>query len=131
MKETRGLLNKLVLCGVAFAMVSTLAAQTANETVAKVVRIKGGVRYKVGNNEWLPLKGGDIVKPGTIIQTAADSFVDFGIGSGSAPIARPSAGMGLSFQPNWWFLVGWLAPAGLALLSSGVSLAQSGVSLAG
>ena len=100
MKETRGLLNKLVLCGVAFAMVSTLAAQTANETVAKVVRIKGGVRYKVGNNEWLPLKGGDIVKPGTIIQTAADSFVDFGIGSGSAPLARPSAGMGLSFQPN-------------------------------
>jgi hypothetical protein len=89
------------MCGVAIAMVSTLAAQTASETVAKVIRIKGGVRYKVGNNEWLPLKGGDIVKPGTLIQTAADSFVDFGIGSGSAPIARPGAGgIGVSFQPN-------------------------------
>ena len=85
MKETRGLLKSLVVCGVALAMVSTLVAQTANETVAKVVRIKGGVRYKAGNNDWMPLKGGDIVKPGTLIQTAPDSFVDFGLGSGSTP----------------------------------------------
>src|ERR1039457_6726695 len=89
MKETRGLLKSLVVCGVALAMVSTLVAQTANETVAKVVRIKGGVRYKAGNNDWMPLKGGDIVKPGTLIQTAADSFVDLGLGSGSTPLARP------------------------------------------
>jgi hypothetical protein len=101
MKETRGLLKSLVVCGVALAMVSTLVAQTANETVAKVVRIKGGVRYKVGNNDWMPLKGGDIVKPGTLIQTAADSFVDFGLGSGSTPVAGPSGpSTGLSFQPN-------------------------------
>lgn len=39
--------------------------------------------------------------------------------------------LGLSFLPNWWFLVGWLAPAGLAFLSSGVSLAQPGVNLTG
>jgi hypothetical protein len=82
-------------------MVSTLAAQTANETVAKVVRISGGVRYKAGNNEWLPLKGGDIVKPGTIIQTAEGASVDFALGSSSAPIAyRPVPTEGLIFQPN-------------------------------
>ncbi len=101
MKETRGLLKSLVVCGVALAMVSTLVAQTANETVAKVVRIKGGVRYKAGNNDWMPLKGGDIVKPGTLIQTAPDSFVDFGLGSGSTPVAGQTIpNEGLSFQPN-------------------------------
>jgi hypothetical protein len=101
MKETRSLLNSLVVCGVALAMVSTLVAQTADETVAKVIRIKGNVRYKAANNDWLPLKGGDIVKPGTIIQTAAKSQVDFSLGSGSAPIARPpSSNEGLAFQPN-------------------------------
>src|ERR1019366_2021861 len=102
MKETRSLRNSLVVFGVALAMASTLAAQTANETVAKVIRISGNVRYKVGNSDWLPLKGGDIVKPGTIIQTAAKSHVDFALGSGSAPVARPIAaiGGGLAFQPH-------------------------------
>jgi hypothetical protein len=82
-------------------MVSTLAAQTANETVAKVVRISGKVRYKAANNDWLPLKGGDIVKPGTIIQTAAKASVDFALGSSSAPVAHPILpNEGLIFQPN-------------------------------
>ena len=48
MKETRSLLNSLVACGIALAMVSTLAAQTVNQGAAKVVRLKGGARYKVG-----------------------------------------------------------------------------------
>jgi hypothetical protein len=101
MKEIQGLLNRLIVCGVALAMVSTLAAQTANDMVAKVIRIQGGVRYKAGNNDWLPLKGGDIVKPGTIIQTAGGAFVDFALGSGSIPVARPSApSEGLAFQPS-------------------------------
>ena len=91
MKETRSLLNSLVACGVALAMVSTLAAQTANQGAAKVVRLKGGARYKMGNNVWQPLKVGDIVKPGTVIQTAAKSRVDFVLGDGSAPVARPVA----------------------------------------
>jgi len=39
--------------------------------------------------------------------------------------------LGLSLRPNWCFLVGWLAPAGLALLSCALSLAQPGVSFVG
>jgi hypothetical protein len=82
-------------------MVSTLAAQTANETVAKVIRIKGAVRYKAGNNDWMPLKGGDIVKPGTMIQTAAGASVDFALGTGAIPPARPAMpSEGLAFQPS-------------------------------
>jgi membrane protease YdiL (CAAX protease family) len=38
--------------------------------------------------------------------------------------------LGLSFRPNWWFLVGLLAPAVLALLSTALSLAQPWVTIA-
>jgi hypothetical protein len=100
MKEIRSLLNSLVACGIALAMVTPLAAQTANQSVAKVVRLKGGARYKIGNNDWQLLKVGDLVKPGTIIQTAAKSRVDLVLGDGSAPTARPVAGDTLSYQPS-------------------------------
>ncbi len=100
MKETRSLLNSLVACGVALAMASTLAAQTVNQGAAKVVRLKGSARYKVGSGEWRPLKVGDIVRPGTLIQTAARSRVDFALGNGSAPVASPVSSQVLSYQPS-------------------------------
>ena len=100
MKETRSLLISLVVCGVVLAMVSTLAAQTPKQGTAKVVRLKGAARYTTGNNVWQPLKVGDIVKPGTIIQTADKSRVDLVLGDSSAPVARPVAGDMLTYQPN-------------------------------
>src|ERR1035441_5183761 len=89
MKETRSLLNNLVVCGVALAMVSTLAAQTVTQGAAKVVRVRGAARYSTGNNVWQPLKVGDVVKPGMVIQTAAKSSVDLALGDGSTPVVRP------------------------------------------
>ena len=100
MKEMRSILNGMVACGVALLMVTTLAAQTANESAAKVVRLKGGARYKIGNNDWQPLKAGDVVKPGTLIQTASSSRVDLVLGDGSAPVARPVMGDSLSYHPT-------------------------------
>jgi len=91
MKETRSLLNSLVACGIALAMVSTLAAQTASQGSAKVVRLKGAARYAAGPNAGQLLKVGDIIKPGAVIQTAADSRVDLVLGDGSAPVARAGA----------------------------------------
>jgi len=99
MKETRSILNSLVACGVALAMVSTLAAQSGDQTAAKVVRLKGAVRYSTGNNVWQPLKLGDVVRPGTAIQTAADSRVDLVLGDASAPVARPVPSDMISYQP--------------------------------
>jgi hypothetical protein len=99
MKETRSLLNSLVACGVALAMVSTLAAQTVNEGTAKVVRLKGSARYAAGPNTGQLLKVGDIVHPGAVIQTAAKSSVDLILGDGSAPVTRPVPGDMLSYQP--------------------------------
>ena len=100
MKETRSLLNSLVICGVALAMASTLAAQTVNQGGAKVVRIKGAARYSTGNNVWEPLKVGTVIRPGTVIQTAAKSSVDFGLDDAAAPVARPASPTdSLAYQP--------------------------------
>jgi hypothetical protein len=81
-------------------MVSTLAAQTVNQGAAKVVRLKGFVKYVAGPNAGQLLKVGDIVKPGSVIQTAAKSHVDLILGDGSAPVARPVPGEMLSYQPT-------------------------------
>lgn len=103
MKQTRNLLNGLVACGVALAMVSTLAAQTVNQSAAKVVRLKGAARYSTGNNVWEPLKVGAVIRPGTVIQTAANSMVDLVLGDVTAPVARPATTAiptdTLSYQP--------------------------------
>lgn len=100
MKETRSLLNSLVVCGVALAMVSTLVAQTATQGTGKVVRLKGAVRYSTGNNVWQPIKVGDVVKPGTTIQTAANASIDIALGDSAASTPRPVPGEMLSYQPN-------------------------------
>jgi hypothetical protein len=81
-------------------MVCTLAAQTVNQGAAKVVRLKGGARYSTGNDVWQPLKVGDVVKAGTIIQTAGKSSVDLVLGDGSAPVARPVPGEMITYHPT-------------------------------
>lgn len=53
-----------------------LQAQQPAQGAAKVVRIKGAARYTTGDNKWHTLNVGDILKPGTIIQTASGSQVD-------------------------------------------------------
>jgi hypothetical protein len=99
--NTRSLLNSLVACGVALAMVSTLTAQTSDESPAKVVRLKGDARYSTGNNVWQPLKVGDIVRPGTLIQTASNSRLDLALGSGAPGVAQSGApSTMLSYRPS-------------------------------
>src|SRR5262249_34113424 len=80
MKETRSLVKSLIVCGATLAMVTSLVAQTTGG--AKVVRIKGHARYSTGNNVFPPLKVGAVLKPGTIIQTAQDGYVDLVLGDG-------------------------------------------------
>lgn len=91
-KVTQSLLNSVVACGVALVMVSTLVAQTTDQTSAKVVRIKGEARYSTGNNVWQPLRLGDIVRPGTLIQTASNSQINLALGGeGTTPVAQAGA----------------------------------------
>src|SRR5881296_3473181 len=100
MKQTRTLINTLVACGVAMVMVTSLAAQTAKERAATVVRLKGAARYSTGNNVWQPIRVGTILKSGALIQTAADSFVDLVLGENNAGVSRPAAGNEISYQPK-------------------------------
>jgi hypothetical protein len=91
MNENRTLIKGLVACGMALAMITSLAAQE-QQVAAKVVRIKGIARYTTGNNIWQPLTVGTLVKAGTVIQTGIEksSYVDVVLGEGEAaatPIA--------------------------------------------
>jgi hypothetical protein len=78
MKQIRPLISGLVACGIALSMVASLSAQTAQQGLAKVVNIKGSARYMLSgaNATWQPLKTGIILKSGTVLQTAADSYAD-------------------------------------------------------
>src|SRR5512141_1543232 len=93
MKQTRRLSHGLLACAIAVAMVSSVAAQTASEGAATVVRIKGPARYTTGQNIWKPLKVGTVLTPGSLVQTSTErgSYVDLALGEGAAPAALPSA----------------------------------------
>jgi FecR-like protein len=97
MKHTQRLTNSLVACAIALAMVSSVAAQTASDGAAKVVRIKGPARYTTGNNVWQPLKVGAVLRSGSIVQTSTEqgSIVDLVLGDGNVPMPSPAA-----YRPN-------------------------------
>jgi len=100
MKSIQSLFRRLIVCSVAVAMVSSIAAQTSSRGVAKVVQVKGGARYTTGNNVWLPLRVGALLKPGTVIQTAEEgSFVDLALGDTEAPLAYPMPAPSVSTRP--------------------------------
>ena len=84
-------------------MISTATAQTMGK--AKVVRIKGKARFTTGNNVWQPLKAGDIIKPGAVIQTSGNNgdYVDLVLGDGKAPLVSSgpkTAVTPISYQPE-------------------------------
>jgi hypothetical protein len=85
-------MNGLIMGAVALAMASSLPAQTVTQGKAKVIRIKGYARFTAGNNVWQPLKVGEVLRPGTVIQTGIDkgSFVDLVLGDGEATVASGS-----------------------------------------
>src|SRR5690349_10884359 len=112
MKQNRNLMNSLFGCAIALALVSTAAAQGAMDGAAKVVRVKGPARYTTGNNVWQPMHSGDVLRPGTVIQTSTEegSYVDLVLGDGNAAVPQPVvyrpsipdslAGSAMSFRPS-------------------------------
>src|SRR5882672_823905 len=104
MKKIRSLVPGLVVVALALAFISTAAAQT--QGAAKVVRMKGSARYSTGNNVWVPVKLGSVLRPGTVIQTGLErgAFVDLVLGDGEAPVAGGGSGAGggdaMFYQPS-------------------------------
>ena len=91
MKQNRNLLNSLVGCAIALSLVSTALAQGAMDTGAKVVRVKGPARYTTGNNVWQPVRVGDVLRAGTVVQTSTEegSYVDLVLGDVNAAVPQP------------------------------------------
>src|SRR5215472_5854620 len=91
MKQNRNLMNSLIGCALALALVSTAAAQGAMDGGAKVVRISGPARVTTGNNVWQPLHVGDVLHAGSVVQTSTEegSYIDLVLGDvGQAYVAQ-------------------------------------------
>jgi len=79
MKNMHSFTSRLMAFGIAFVAMASLtaaSAQTGNQDAAKAVRVTGAARYTIDNVNWLPLKKGDMIKPGAVVQTASSSQVD-------------------------------------------------------
>ncbi len=86
------LIRKLLSCAallLAAGCATHLPAGNDRVPSAKVVHQKGSARFKTASSDWQPLKVGDIVRAGTIIQTAKNSRLDLVLGGGSALAAQP------------------------------------------
>jgi len=96
MKQNRNLLNSLLGSAIALALVSSAVAQ-GMDSAAKVIRVKGPARYTTGNNVWQPMRPGDILRAGTVIQTSTEegSYVDLILGDGKAAVPQPA-----TFRPS-------------------------------
>jgi hypothetical protein len=110
MKSMNKTLTWLMAAVLSLALISPAGAQTSPARTGKVVRIKGEARYSTGKKIWEPLKVGAILKPGTIVQTAKDSFVDIVVNQDesatavtlkmlTATSAASSGGAGVSATP--------------------------------
>lgn len=87
MKQMRILATWLAAFSVALAMASNASAQSSKPRVGTVVKIKGAARMSTGNNIWRPLKVGDELRAGAVIQTAGSSYVDLVFGEAGASAA--------------------------------------------
>ena len=95
MKLIRRFMSGAVACGIVLALTASTSfsamAQSADGS-AKVINLKGSARYFLaGDSTPHPLKVGDTLKPGTIIQTATGSYVDVVLNNPKATASGLSA----------------------------------------
>jgi hypothetical protein len=67
-------LTKLFALAAALCLVAVTASAASNS--ARVSRIQGKARYSTDNKNFRDLSVGDVLKPGSVIQTASESWVD-------------------------------------------------------
>jgi hypothetical protein len=89
------LTSNLGFVALAFLLATAVTATADLDamTKAKVVRIKGSARFTTGTGSWQPLKVGDVLNSGSVIQTAADSRVDLVLGDPKATAANAKVGL--------------------------------------
>src|SRR6266480_1813411 len=86
--KQRGLFLMVMACVVALVGVFVVSSAQAGEAGKAVVRsIRGSAQYAAEGGLWLPLKSGQILKPGSILRTANESQVDLFMDQ-NGPIVR-------------------------------------------
>ena len=89
--------RKLLVGAIGLAM-AAMASQAFADSVPQgitVLRVKGMARYASGDNNWHPVRKGDVLKAGTIIQTGPKALVDLQLGEREA-----AAIAAVSYNPN-------------------------------
>src|SRR5450631_4079790 len=84
--------HKLLTGAVALALVA-LVAQANAESIAQkvtVTKVTGSARYMTGGGSWMPLSRGDVLPPGSVIETAAKSTVEISMGEEQAMSSGPT-----------------------------------------
>lgn len=104
MNKINYLTHKLLTGAVALALVALIAQANAESVAQKVTvtKVSGSARYMVAGGSWMALHSGDVLPPGSVIETAAKSTVDIalgtdqgGVGGGAVtPISMPAMGGG-------------------------------------
>jgi hypothetical protein len=102
MRTIHGYVHKLAATALALAVMSLATQAMAQTSIlsAKVVRLKGAARYSVDGKSWQKLERGATLKPGTVIQTAEDSYVDIQLGAREVKPATPVLNNGTLYQPE-------------------------------
>lgn len=85
------IIGKAGLVAVALAVATSAWAENRN---AKVIGVKGDARYQVGGGSWQPLKAGDAVPPGSVVQTASGSMLDLLLDGTMEPVLNSAVGGG-------------------------------------
>ena len=86
--KQRGLFSMVTACVVALVGAFVVSAAQAGEAGKAVVRsIRGSAQYAAEGGLWLPLKVGQVLKPGSTVRTANDSQVDLFMDQ-NGPIVR-------------------------------------------
>jgi hypothetical protein len=98
MKMTASWIQKTVVCAMTFAFALSVVADT-KEIKAKVTRIKGSARYSADATNWKPLKVGQSLGAGMVVQTAANSYVDLVLGADEVVKMAPRIAETFSVRP--------------------------------
>jgi hypothetical protein len=86
--KRNGIMNKWIASGVAVLALSVFSAQAQmQQGTAEVRNISGSAKYSSGGGVWVPLKVGTVLRPGSVVQTAADSTVDLDLAQ-NGPVVR-------------------------------------------
>jgi hypothetical protein len=99
MKTIHSFAQRLLAGAVALAVLGLAThsmAQSSPQLVAKIIRVKGMARYSRDNKTWQTVKVGDILQPGSVIQTAEKATVDIQLGERDAAATTPISNSGMS-----------------------------------